>query len=294
MSSAGVHVGDNTESITNNTALRIDEASLNNRHKIYQTDEAITVVCNEAPTQMMAHHSDIENSLSPVNKNKCNDDNNYHTDANESVVKIITSGDASIMKINSEVTSFRNDAAKHSWRKKTVSFENDENITKFISGEEIVDKRNPFRSMAQDIPDIRKTSKLKKSGIPTRSPPIITKAVIITDETDFISKEDILKQSKYVPVYIKNPDRVLTYDKSVLENFTKQTTKPQTVKRAPVPIPRKIVKKPKDRKKVKTHGKYPDLSDIKVCTFLMNSCESFYSTFYVSGESWNRLGRILV
>lgn len=277
MSSARTSFEDNTESNRSHPTLKIDEALLNNRHEVYQTDEAITVICNE---------DEPENTLHLLNDNEYGNDDKYHTDANMSVGKIITSGDDSIINTNSEV---RNDATKHSWRKKTVSFQNDESISKFISGEEIVDKRNPFRSIAQDIPDIRKTSKLKKSGIPTRSPQSNLKETNFTDETDFVSKEDILKQSKYVPVYIRNPDRVLTYDKSLLENLSNQTPKPQIVKRAPVPIPRKSVKKPKERKKVKPHGKYPDLSDIKVC-ILLTRVNKFHLTVssFILGESRNR------
>lgn len=259
MSSDGTSYGDGKKIQQYSTAERTDESSIKSDHKIYQTDEAITVICNAA---LIGSPDHFENASPPVSYNHCNDDKQCHIDANESEDRTVTSG------YDSNASTSRNETTNNLWRKKTVSFENDERIKKFMSGDVIVDKMNPFRSMEQDIPEIRKISKLKKSGIPTRSPQIIQIGVSNNDETDFISKEDILKQSKYVPVYIRNPDRVLTYDKSVLESISNKTPKPQIVKRTPVPIPRKTVKKPKERKKVKPHGKYPELSEIKVCTLI--------------------------
>lgn len=226
------------------------EGSINNQHRIYQTDESITVI-----------YSGTETSSLIDTKDQSNDgDNNRHVDANEPAVT------SKIIDANATLMNNTNEDKKEMYKKKVVSFEDDEKIKMFTSGDEIVDKRNPFRSMIrEDISDVRKVSKLKKSGIPTRSSSLQsnTKAV---DETDYISKEEILKQSKYVPVYIKNPDRVLTYSYTPPENVPVKSSK--IVKKAPVPAPRKPVKKPtKERKKPNNsvnNIKYPDLADIKV------------------------------
>lgn len=242
-----------------------NKAPLSNQHQIYQTDEAITVICNEAATTSSPNNY-LEHTRSSVNENESTDDNEHHTYANESDVKLKISEEN--LSIDSPMTTPTSDSI----RKKSVSFKNDENIKKFISGEEIVDKRNPFRSLVAEEITSRKILKLKRNGAPTSKR--------TNDETDFISKEEILKQSKYVPVYIRNPDRVLTYDKSVLENFSNRTK--NVVKKAPIPIPRKTIKKPKEKKNEKPHGKYPDLSEIKVWTFrlkVIKRLKGFFSNF---------------
>lgn len=227
-----------------------NKTPLHSQHQIYQTDEAITVICNETPTTSSTNYN-LELARSSVNENKSNDDNEQHPHANETNDKLKISEENLLINDNSTVSTLTTDSMK----KKSVSFENDENIKKFISGEEIVDKRNPFRSpIGEEITSSRKISKLKRNGAPVAKQNA-------SEETDFISKEEILKQSKYVPVYIRNPDRVLTYDKSVLENLSTRT---KHVKRAPIPIPRKTTKKPKEKKNDKAHAKYPDLSEIKV------------------------------
>lgn len=226
------------------------DGSINNHHRIYQTDESITVICSEAET-----------SPSLDEKDQSKDSDNCHVDANEPAVTL------KIIETNATLSNNPNENKKEMYKKKAVSFEDDEKIKRFTSGDEIVDKRNPFRSMiSEDISEVRKISRPKKSGIPTpmRSSSLQSN-IKATDETDFISKEEILKQSKYVPVYIKNPDRVLTYSYTPPENVPVKTSK--VVKKGPVPAPRKPVKKPKERKKPNDSAnniKYPDLADIKV------------------------------
>ena len=86
----------------------------------------------------------------------------------------------------------------------------------------------------------------KKSSIPTKSQNGSAFAPLASEENDFITKEEILKQSKYVQVYVKNPDKILTYDRTVLEKIkvngsANTDTKPQNQQqqRIPVPLPRK-------------------------------------------------------
>jgi ribosomal protein S10 len=268
----------------------------NNQHHITQTDEILTVVVSKTETSPSNSNKLDDLHQTSTSDNQSNDDNkSYHSHANGNVASLKID-DVLAMNIDHQnlgneeneddgkiypksiLTNCDNDKTKSLLRKKSVSFGNDEDITKFISGEEIVDKKNPFRqSNEEDYTEKYKITKVKKSIIPTKVPRNNTsyapKASI--DETDYISKEEILKQSKYVPVYIRNPDRVLTYDKSVLEKLTPSITSPKNiVKRAPVPVPRKsvnetLIKKPKEKRRTKyqwDHSKYPDLADIKVST----------------------------
>lgn len=177
---------------------------------------------------------------------------------------------------------------KASFRKKSVSFENDEAIKKFTGGEEIVDQENPFKpeitsETGVNYKFIKKNKLSKKSSIPAALPQAQTVRAVIK-ESDFITKEEILRQSKYVPVYVKNPDPVLTYDKSIIDRLSSvesEVEEPPTprTKIFPIPAPRKISKLPaltasaiigkRDTKKrhflkSKNKGNYPDLSDIKV------------------------------
>lgn len=173
------------------------------------------------------------------------------------------------------------DKTKSLLRKKSVSFDTEQKadktektVEKFVSGEEIIDKQNPFRFQAV-FSDIEKftITKSKKSAIPTKA-----NANKESPENDFITKEEILKQSKYVPVYIRNPDKQFAYDKSILDRINSgdlsetETLSPKKVKRLPVPVPRKSkLPEPRvDRKRVtrskpvSNANRYPDLSDIKV------------------------------
>jgi hypothetical protein len=278
---------------TQTSQLRDTEGS-KSQHHIIQTDEIITVVVSKTETSPSKSNKSDDLESTSTRDNQSNEANKiYHSHANGNVSspKI---NDVLAMNIEhragneeneddsktypkSILTNCDNDKLKSLMRKKSVSFGNDEDVTKFISGEEIVDKKNPFRqSNDEDYTEKYKITKVKKSVIPTKVPRKITNAPKANiDETDFISKEEILKQSKYVPVYIKNPDKVLTYDRTILERLALKDGSPKhnnIAKRAPVPVPRKSVtetsnKKPKEKKRTKyrwENSKYPDLADIKV------------------------------
>lgn len=206
-------------------------------HQIFQTDDAITIVYSgdksPASDKLGNFSSNDSNANGNVNTSKLNsplsiseEDPNVKTDDDDFPKSILSS-----------------ELARTYSTKKSVSFEEDETIAKFIQGEEIVDKKNPFRHMNNDQSEIYRNGYKK-----------------VVDE--FISKEEILKQSKFVPVYIKNPDRVLTYDKTVLEKLNSKPPPLKVIKR-PVPVPRKSLRKSKEVNK-KSDIKYPDLSDIKV------------------------------
>lgn len=238
----------NSHRMKNNEESK-DELPFQSQHQIYQTDEAIAVICNETPTSNSFHNNNLELLRSPFSENESSDDNEHYTCVNECNANMkISEKDLSV---NVDSISTTTDSIK----KNIVSYENDETVNKFISGEEIVDKKNPFRSaLADDNITTRSGLNAKR-----RSMSAIKRNI---DETDFITKEEILKQSKYVPVYIRNPDRVLTYDKSVLENLSNRPE--NALKRAPIPIPRKTLKEPWEKKNKRPQGKYPDLSEIKV------------------------------
>lgn len=253
----------------NNKNIKITNDSNNNNSEnntdqpqIIQTDEIITVVVNE-------------------NSGNCQIFRENQTSSPSESAQQIASNDKNFPKSILQTNSDSNDR-KTILRKKSVSFEKSEEIKKFIVGEEIIDKINPFRSNSDEISD--KYRIVKKSSIPTikssnysNGNAINIPAPLASEENDFITKEEILRQSKYVPVYIKNPDKVLTYDRSVLEKLKSPIEKPQQPQqKIPVPLPRKSSsnnsKAPVNSKKIDKKSKrsklrnpkYPDLADIKV------------------------------
>lgn len=181
---------------------------------------------------------------------------------------------------------------KNVLRKKSVSFENDDAIKKFTGGEEIVDQENPFKPSVEttsvNYRFIKKNKLGKKSSIPAALPRTSSDntELVKVKESDYITKEEILRQSKYVPVYIRNPDPILTYDKSIIDRLSSVESEVEDIptpraKKVPIPAPRKLTKLPsftsnsfigkkepkkKSFLKSKGKGKYPDLADIKVRT----------------------------
>lgn len=256
-----------------------------NEPQIIQNDEILTVVVSEAS-------NNIKNLEFSISEPKL-----IETDKSTSngIVKTASAVDESNKTFPKSILAHSDSVdRKGLLRKKSVSFEADDDLKKFLDGEEIVDKKNPFRLPNGDVDAYEKYRivKVKKSSIPIKvasssvasstSLSIPSNAPLaLPEESDFITKDDILKQSKYVPVYIKNPDKVLQYDRSVLERLSisdtrSPTTQPSSsAKRTPVPIPRKTkpettVKKVKEKRKTRSisssGAKYPDLSDIKVKT----------------------------
>lgn len=245
------------------------------QHSIIQTDESITVIVDET--------FELNGEVSPA---------------------ISTGGDAS--------SATESIAGEKKPRKKSVKFESDENIKKFIVGEEIVDQQNPFKDDEVDTKRfiIKKKSKSspstdgssKNSKVKTvtvtstnSNGSAIKHAANREESSDFATKEEVLRQSKYVPVYIKNPDSILTYDRSVLEEIAKRdkikqvkSKQLQQQHRGPIPMPRKSLmgngKKADEKKKTSTTNdkksstmttttnsrlsrklsNYPDLADLKV------------------------------
>ncbi|XP_055694362.1 uncharacterized protein LOC129796454 isoform X5 [Lutzomyia longipalpis] len=177
-------------------------------------------------------------------------------------------------------------------RKKSVSFDDvDDSVKKFINGEPIVDKQNPFKQ----------PNRVDKSsiGVRYRAPNGHQAGKPLQIDDEYITKEEVLKESKYVKTYIKNPDKYFTYDPSIVERLRENTEEHSTTRipapRKPIPIPRKLSKTTKERLKELTikysppkfytqertpikpvngvvvknqvdRSKYPDLADIKVKT----------------------------
>lgn len=94
--------------------------------------------------------------------------------------------------------------------KKSVSFDtDDEKIKKFINGDVIVDKQNPFRSA---------NAKRREEFFRRDSE---EKPVILAPD-EFVTTEDVLKESKYVKTYVKNPDRYFEYDPTLKARLQKE------------------------------------------------------------------------
>ncbi|XP_059222802.1 formin-J [Stomoxys calcitrans] len=214
--------------------------------------------------------------------------------------------------------------------KKSVSFDpNDEKIRKFITGEPIVDQQNPFKSngyLANGTIAGAGSAKRKDKKTP---PPVPAKrstlsvrktvtqqlrererekekererlkneannrksngSIIKSPSDEFVSTEDVLKQSKYVKTYIKNPDPYFVYDPTVLARLKFEELRELALKKPPKrivpqqqqppqPQPRERLKDLKNRQNENKPTKpstltfkkcskpnYPELSDLKIKT----------------------------
>ncbi|XP_058983321.1 uncharacterized protein LOC101899381 isoform X1 [Musca domestica] len=207
--------------------------------------------------------------------------------------------------------------------KKSVSFDpNDEKIKKFIAGEPIVDQQNPFKSNGYLSTTNGGSSKRKDKKTP---PPVPAKrstlsvrktvtqqlrererekekererqknetnnrksnGIIKSPSDEFVTTEEVLKQSKYVKTYIKNPDPYFVYDPTVLARLKfeelrdlalKKPPKRIVTQNTPQPQPRERLKELKNRQNESKPSKppitfkkcskpnYPELSDLKIKT----------------------------
>lgn len=192
--------------------------------------------------------SDVNFTL-PENTSKCHQI--YQNDKSITVICRESGSDHSNVpeKTDSEIST-HDPRDKASKTENVTKFSLSNEVDKFIEGEEIVDSENPFRKP-------KKSVRYKLA------------------QADFITKEEILKQSKFVPVYIKNPDSILTYptlsDKS---DEDRRIRKPlPATRKVPTPAPRSVIEKPKRTSKSKTCQIYPNLSDIKVSNDLISFIE---------------------
>lgn len=200
--------------------------------------------------------------------------------------------------------------------KKSVSFDpQDEKVRKFIEGEPIVDQKNPFK---QHYPTWGNSAKKKKipPPVPTKRSTLSVRKTVtqqlrererekekekerIKNETnnrkssssnnaslpspgDFVTTEEVLKQSKYVKTYVKNPDPYFVYDPSILARLKYEETRDVSDKKLSKKLrltnqTKDCIKILKSKPSIETslsHSKipfkkcskpnYPDLSDIKI------------------------------
>jgi hypothetical protein len=284
----------------------VEEDSSDNRCEITYPTEVLTTNVDSATVTITTTTATSNPSNTGDNKNCDNDslsaadtEDNSENDGNNTKTKL------------KSILSGSPEKQKSDLRKKSVSFDTDEEtLRKFISGDEIVDKQNPFRhpvslSDQEDGPTYKliKNYNYNKPLIPKLQPrstklvdsgSVNDKSKISVDAEEFVSTEEVLNQSKYVPTYIKNPDPVLTYDKSVLDKLTERRLAPP--KKSPVPCPRKsklpqfsdakqnrdLLSRKNSKKQAKFSSKntnpsvkYPDLSDLKIKTGT-DLDESFY------------------
>nr|XP_036221074.1 uncharacterized protein LOC106614627 isoform X1 [Bactrocera oleae]XP_036221075.1 uncharacterized protein LOC106614627 isoform X1 [Bactrocera oleae]XP_036221076.1 uncharacterized protein LOC106614627 isoform X1 [Bactrocera oleae]XP_036221077.1 uncharacterized protein LOC106614627 isoform X1 [Bactrocera oleae]XP_036221079.1 uncharacterized protein LOC106614627 isoform X1 [Bactrocera oleae]XP_036221080.1 uncharacterized protein LOC106614627 isoform X1 [Bactrocera oleae]XP_036221081.1 uncharac len=200
--------------------------------------------------------------------------------------------------------------------KKSVSFDpQDEKVRKFIEGEPIVDQKNPFKQHYSTWGNSAKKKKIPPPVPAKRSTLSVRKTVTqqlrererekekekerLKNETnnrksssgiiaslpspdDFVTTEEVLKQSKYVKTYVKNPDPYFVYDPSILARLKCEETRDVSDKKPSKKLRltnqnKDRIKDLKSRPSIETsfsHSKipfkkcskpnYPDLSDIKI------------------------------
>uniref|UniRef100_A0A182JHV8 Uncharacterized protein n=1 Tax=Anopheles atroparvus TaxID=41427 RepID=A0A182JHV8_ANOAO len=135
----------------------------------------------------------------------------------------------------------------------------DMTLRKFIEGDEILDKKNPFKD-DDDQSFFAPRDRMQDSTYFSNAPDVGNDEDVddsnddVDNDSEFITKEEILRQSKYVKTYIKNPDKRLNYDKSVIQKLNAikaqgrdvrdvvviECTSPPPSVRPPIPAPRAI------------------------------------------------------
>ncbi|XP_058053605.1 coiled-coil domain-containing protein AGAP005037 [Anopheles bellator] len=131
----------------------------------------------------------------------------------------------------------------------TSSIADDAALRKFIEGDEILDQRNPFKNAEHTFGELDDGQCI--SIVHDRTS--IDKPDAM--DNDFITKDEILRQSKYVKTYIKNPDKQLNYDESVIHKLNAIRATGRDVRdvvvvaqmRPPIPAPRTIRHETSDR-----------------------------------------------
>lgn len=145
-----------------------------------------------------------------------------------------------------------------------------EKVAKFVSGDPIADKQNPFKFSALERDE---TDSYPRRPVILTSPNP-SKCEEDDDGAD-ISTEDVLNESKYVKTYIKNPDKFFTLDTTNIKRIQREERNAFATK--PIPVRRRLLnnhvvtkapllptKGTKKRWISDKHSVYPDLADIKV------------------------------
>lgn len=116
--------------------------------------------------------------------------------------------------------------APKSITKKAVSLDKiDETAKKFISGEIIVDQENPFKKL-----NAKRRSDFFASTPTNLQHAKVTFAEKELPNDEYITTEDVLKESKYVKTYIKNPDDYFVYDPTIKARLLKEEAQERAVK----------------------------------------------------------------
>lgn len=111
---------------------------------------------------------------------------------------------------NNNSVSTTSSLSRQQISKKSVSFDtDDQKIQKFITGEVIVDQQNPFKQSAARI---RRTENNRSSN----------KTNSTHQPEEFVSTEDVLRESKFVKTYVKNPDKYFYFDPGLIKKLAKE------------------------------------------------------------------------
>lgn len=220
-----------------------ETAETNSQQNENKNDVGVTVVDGDIPATEKSDENDSNQSRTPTsdksNDKNCDtsvdehDKNQIDADAIGSKHLSSTSettpfasihdrplpnGDVQIEIVNGEKQQLNGLLSTKAHGKKAVSLEKiDETVKKFISGEIIVDKENPFK----------KLNAKRRADFFSSTPANLQKTKVsfsIKDlpKEEFITKEDVLKESKYVKTYIKNPDEYFVYDPTLKARLLKE------------------------------------------------------------------------
>ncbi|XP_037915678.1 uncharacterized protein LOC119654382 isoform X3 [Hermetia illucens] len=171
----------------------------------------------------------------------------------ETTTKIQTNELESCKESESESKSILSDSSGTAPRKtvkKSVSFDpgDEKLVKKFIEGEVIVDKQNPFKNGG--LVDVRSVDKVLVAKPRRESKPKVA------NESDFVTTEDVLRESKYVTTYIKNPDKVFKYDPAVIARIKLEELREIQAKK---PMRKKVLTKQTQDRLKEIKNKYNNL-----------------------------------
>lgn len=213
------------------------EPNKNKSCKMHELANIVASDCNQSPPQTITIQN-CDKNLLLTKSTPINGDVNTHDDAKSVLINRTKIGDESseylLGKDDGDSGALKNNCDKSlqdslsevntkalpkpilnsngrspgTLSKKSVSFDtDDEKIKKFINGDVIVDKQNPFRSVNAK----RREEFFRKSS---------EQPVINPDE--FVTTEDVLKESKYVKTYVKHPDLYFEYDPTLKERLQRE------------------------------------------------------------------------
>ncbi|XP_037934571.1 uncharacterized protein LOC119668950 isoform X2 [Teleopsis dalmanni] len=260
--------------------------------------------------------SDCAKDIQTSEAKKDNHTNGFNTEdssdhCNESAVSNCdTSTDQSTLSKTRDINS-----KARSKLKKSVSFDPaDEKIKKFIAGDPIVDQQNPFKNhfntngslkkkkVPPPVPTKRSTLSIRKTVTQqlrererekekererlknetnNRKSSTNNQNGTLSSPDEFVTTEEVLRQSKYVKTYIKNPDPYFVYDPTVLARIKFEELRELSEKKPPKKLKlttqtRERLKDLKNKQPIDTKPSsllpfkkcskpnYPELSDIKV------------------------------